>query len=280
MTCKVSMMLCCLFTAAASTSAATPPPAGADAARGIPEQRQTKLLEKFGEAGIDADKDGTLTRKEVRAFFQDSDRPMRLGDFRGHGGRHPHGGPMGRFGGRFGGPGAMMRHLDAMKEAAGPAFFSADNFADADQNEDGVLDQEEWALLAEQAQQRLDKRLAEIMPTADADEDGLVSSEELEAFRSEHRERVQARILENNPDADTDGDGALSDEEVKAFHDKMTAERRGKVLERYPEADTDGDGVLSDEELRSFRSEHPQRSSRMDRHRRHGSREERLQNRD
>ena len=36
----------------------------------IPAERQAKLLADFGDKGIDANKDGTLTCDEVRAFFQ------------------------------------------------------------------------------------------------------------------------------------------------------------------------------------------------------------------
>ena len=35
----------------------------------IPAAKQAKLLEKFGDQGIDADSDGVLTHEEVKAFF-------------------------------------------------------------------------------------------------------------------------------------------------------------------------------------------------------------------
>jgi hypothetical protein len=56
----------------------------------IPAQMQTRLLEKFGEQGIDANGDGTLTCDEIKSFFQANP------DLRPHG---PGGPPMhGPFG--------------------------------------------------------------------------------------------------------------------------------------------------------------------------------------
>ena len=46
----------------------------------IPQEKQTKLLEKFGEKGIDADQNGTLTCEETKAFFG----KRHHGDNRGH----------------------------------------------------------------------------------------------------------------------------------------------------------------------------------------------------
>ena len=49
----------------------------------IPADKQAKLLEKFGDQGIDANKDGILTCDEVKAFFKTNPQlgPWRRGGF-------------------------------------------------------------------------------------------------------------------------------------------------------------------------------------------------------
>ena len=47
--------------------------------RPIPEARQEKMLEQYGDEGIDANGDGVLTREEVRTFFAEIlQQPKRL----------------------------------------------------------------------------------------------------------------------------------------------------------------------------------------------------------
>jgi len=58
--------------------------------RPIPEQRQARLLERYGDQGIDANGDGELTRKEVQTFraengFQGQRRGFRAGRGEGRG---------------------------------------------------------------------------------------------------------------------------------------------------------------------------------------------------
>ena len=85
--------LLCVSTAAADDRADKP----------IPEKKQTKLLEQFGDDGIDADGDGVLTRGEVTTFFKENPdlRParqegMRCGRRGGAApGRRPGPGPLG-----------------------------------------------------------------------------------------------------------------------------------------------------------------------------------------
>jgi hypothetical protein len=53
----------------------------------IPADKQAGLLKQFGEKGIDANKDGTLTCDEVKAFFEAN--PQLRPHHDGHGGRPP-----------------------------------------------------------------------------------------------------------------------------------------------------------------------------------------------
>jgi len=249
-----------LAAAASGTVWAGEPEEKGDKVRGeLPQEKQEQLLERFGDQGIDADGDGTLTHEEVRAFLKE-----RRGDGEhGKRGRHGPGGPKrGRRG---------PATVDNLLEPAGyrrrrsdhdrhrrtcrhyqPADMDSRRMRRMDQDGDGEVSQEEWTASAEKARQRTLKRLAEIAPEADANGDGTISDEELAAFRTAHDAKQRERILKEHPEADTDGDGVLSDEELAAFKEARAAERRAKILEKHPEADTDGDGVLSEEEARAF----------------------------
>ena len=50
----------------------------------VPSERQAKLLERFGDKGIDANKDGTLTCDEIKTFFEAN--PQLRPHHEGHGG--------------------------------------------------------------------------------------------------------------------------------------------------------------------------------------------------
>ena len=222
--------------------------------RPLCDERQTWLLERFGDQGIDADADGTLTRVEVRAFFAD----QRGDGFRGKQGKHGmkgcgHRGMRGRDPGPKGRVGGLLHRLETLNAETPPAEFDLARFPEADLDGNSELSESEWTTFAEQARERILARLARHVPGADADEDGAISAEELAALRAEFRER----FLSRHADADTDGDGVLSDAEFEAFKAQRAAERRARILEHHPEADLDGDGTLSEEEARKFRGDRP-----------------------
>jgi hypothetical protein len=87
----------------------------------INARRQERLLEKFGDQGIDADGNGTLTVDEVDAFFAENRPQGKRGACDGQG-PHGKGGMRGRRGPCFGpemGPphlGMMLRGLDLTAE--------------------------------------------------------------------------------------------------------------------------------------------------------------------
>lgn len=234
----------------------------------IPEAKQARLLERFGDEGIDADGDGVLTREEVHTFFADSDLPgmhrrhgphkMRgCGDCDGCGPRGKHGprGKRGHHRGPGGRLGMMLRHLEQLGSETPPPQFDPAKFSEADSDGDGVLSDTEWTAFAKQQRQRLLGRLAERVPRADADNDGVISDTEL----AELTAWVAGRVLRRHPEADTNGDGTLSDDEWDALHAGRMERRRARILENHPEADLDGDGVLSDEEIESFHDSRPGR---------------------
>ncbi len=225
--------------------------------------RQTRLLERFGDQGIDADGDGTLTRDEVHAFFADrhpdctSGKPGKKGC--GHHGMKG----CGHYGmrgyeyygmkGDGGGPQDRMcrplQRLEMLNAETPPAEFDLARFPEADLDGDGQLSDSEWTTFAEQARGRVLARLLAHMPEADADGDGTLNEVELAALKDGLRERV----LSKHPDADTDGDGVLSEAEFEAFKASRRQAHRARLLERHPEADLDGDGTLTDEEVHKFK---------------------------
>lgn len=220
----------------------------------IPEPRRARLLEQFGDQGIDGNGDGMLTRAEVHEFFADLGFGSRRYGFGrggpGYGGRHGHafgpGGPLGR----------MLRALDRLQEETPPSWFTIERFPDADVNADGDLGSDEWQSFAEGHRTQVLEHLMEFAPQADTDDNGELSEVELDALRTTHRTRMRTRILARHPDADTDRDGTLSDEEFEVF----MAARRAVILERHPEADLNGDGVLTEDEAEAFAMDkHPRR---------------------
>ena len=126
-----------------SLSLAGEAPAGARC-----DERQAKLLERFGDQGIDGNEDGTLTRDEIMAFFADFDGGG-FGKERGEGhGKGPHGRGMGRQHrgmGRGGpphhGPGrrgpSLLERYEALGSETPPEHFNLDRAPDADLNGDG-----------------------------------------------------------------------------------------------------------------------------------------------
>ena len=214
----------------------------------IPEDRQAQFLKQYGDEGIDANGDGTLTRDEVRTFFAEK-RKQGRGFRRDRGQRGP--------GGSLDAMVNLLRTLEMFSGDSPPEGFDVSRVRQADRNDDGELSEREWAAFAAPKRERLLARLAKLEPEADADKDGEISESELAALKSE----IRKRFLAEHPDTDTNGDGTLSEDELKAYQTRQVEERRAQILERNPEADLDGDGELSEEEARVFRATRRERSS-------------------
>ena len=226
----------------------------------IPAARQVKLLERFGDDGIDANGDGSLTHEEVRTFleenFGDERTPRCQRAERGPRGKG-HRGMRGKHMGAGKGPGeqlgGLLKRLELLASDTPPAEFDLERFPGADADGDGVLSNDEWKAFAAKARERMLTGLARRMPEADTDGNGVIDDAELAAIKDEMR----ARVLERHPEADTDGDGTLSDAELDALHAEQLEKRAARILELNPEADLDGDGVLSKEEARQARKDRP-----------------------
>ncbi len=254
------MSLMCVSTAAADDQADKP----------IPEKKQTRLLEKYGDDGIDADGDGVLTRGEVTTFFKANPdlRPARQEGMRGgrRGGRK--GGGPGAFGrgrggdfergdrfgrrARGGSVYGILQELDKLNPEEVPDNDILERRPRLDTNGDGQLGADEWAAFVEKRRGQLLDKLLKIAPDIDTDGDEEISDEELQVFKAVKEAEHRARILEQHPETDLDGNGELSAEEFEAFQAQQKAERLERLLEHAPELDTDGDGVLSEEEARAF----------------------------
>ena len=123
----------------------------------IPDEKQTKLIEQFGGEGIDANKDGTLTRDEVHTFFA-AKHPGKGFDgqgCRGMKGRGGHGEKKrGYRGKRGGGPGGMHRvgrmleHIEKLSAPTPPADFDLQKFPEADLDGNGERSDGEWTAFA------------------------------------------------------------------------------------------------------------------------------------
>ena len=256
----LAAFLMCVSTAAAADQADKP----------IHEKKQTKLLEQFGDDGIDADGDGVLTRDEVSQFFKENPdlRPARRERMRGDRGGVHKGGGRGVFGRGRGGdfqrgdrPGrrarggsihGILQELDKLNPEEVPGNDILERRPRLDANDDGQLSADEWAAFVEKRRGQLLAKLLVLAPEIDTDGDEEVSDEELQVFKAAKEAEHRARILERHPETDLDGNGELSDEEFEAFKTQQQTERLERLLERHPEADTNGDGVLSEEEARSI----------------------------
>ncbi len=230
------------------------------------EGRGQRLLDKFGDQGIDADGDGTLTREEVKTFFEaNPDLLPAFGEgrrgagFKGNRGKGfgaKRGGPaMGR--GHYGrrGPARGLRMLDTILSETPPEDMPPRLLAKVDTDGDESVSAEEWRAFTEQAREKISTRVMKRFPEADADKDGTLSDEELQTFKAQHVVRLKTRLLERHPEVDVDNDGAISDEELEAFRADRKAGRVTKLLDKHPELDTDNDGILSDEELSAARKQ-------------------------
>ena len=216
------------------------------------------MLQKHPEA--DANKDGTLTAEEAKAFFQN----------KGGRGRGGPGGP-----GGFGGP-----------MGAGDPAHMLKNHPEWDTNKDGTLSEDEIqagrAAMWNMSKEEIAARILKEHPEADTDGDGKLSPEEFAAFRAKNPMPPFGRpmppalaldqLIERFDEADLNHDGQLSKEELVKFRQqfgpglgmgpgmggppmdpaKVPEQARAKILEKHPTADTDKNGKLSDEELKAF----------------------------
>lgn len=223
-------------------------------------EHQARLLERFGDDGIDGDGDGVLTHEEARAFFQERFGEMDI-DARGGPGFGRHDGRRGP-GERMRRLGKVLHHLEMLESGTPPAQFTIERHPEADVDADGVVSDEEWLMFASERRAEILTRLVKRFPGADADGDGTLNAEELELVKAD----IRARVLNRHPEADTDGDGILSEEEAKAFHEARLEEHKAQLLERHPEADVDGDGKLSDDEFHRFLGDRPGRGGRFGGH--------------
>lgn len=225
---------------------------------GPPADKLSKLLQKHPDA--DANKDGTLTPEEARAYMQSK------------GTRPGKGGPGGVGGGMmgFGDPAQIIK-----------------NHPEWDTNKDGTLTDEEiragraamWGMNREEMEAKILKE----HPEADTNGDGKLSPDEFAALRAKGwvppfgRPMPPAlaldQLIERFAEADLDGNGQLSKEELIKFRQQfgpgpgvkggfggfgppgdrpIPEQARAKILKKHPEADTDKDGTLSEAEAKVF----------------------------
>ena len=248
----------------------------------IPEARQARLLERFGDEGIDADGDGVLTHEEVHTLFADSDLPLgprrRGPKMRGCGdcdGCGPHGkpGPRGACGphGKGGpcgecGPGCEC----GPRGKGGPGGECGPHGKGGPRGKGGPHRGPGGRLgmmlhhleLLEGATPPPQFDLAR-HPEADTDGDGVLSAAEWTTFAAQERQRILTHLADRIPRADADNDGAISDTELS----ELKAWVAGRLLRRHPEADMNSDGILSSEEFEAFhRSRLEQRRARVLKH--------------
>lgn len=220
-------------------------------------EKLSRLLQKHPDA--DANKDGTLTAEEAKAYMQSRTRPGK-------------GGPGGVGGGMmgFGDPATILK-----------------NHPEWDTNKDGVLSDEEIragrAAMWGMSRQEMEAKILEQHPEADTDKDGKLSPEEFAAFRAKNPGPPFGHpmppalaldlLIERFAEADLDGNGQLSKDELIKFREKfgpgpgmgpgfgglgppwdrpIPEQARARILEKHPQADTDKDGKLSDAELKAF----------------------------
>lgn len=214
-------------------------------AQPVPEDVQQRLLDRFGDDGIDANADGVLTRQEIRTFIHDE-----FGDVGAP--RFAHAGRRRGFGRGQDPIGDALRMIDRIDAKLAETQIT-DSTEDAETTD--TLMATDKPARGERMRARLIVRLIEMAPEADANGDGTLDAQELADLRAAHQERVRSFILDRHPEADTDGDGVLSDEEFDVFVAARNADRIERMLERHPEADVNGDGTLSEDEIKALRDE-------------------------
>ena len=147
--------------------------------------KHAKLLESFGDQGIDADSDGVLIHEEIKAFFA---------------AKHGHG--------EARKTGCMEGKHHGMKECCPGGMKEGTHH--------GIMGRMEYGKMADEQR----AKMLEHHPAADTDSDGVFSEAEFEAFRAQRMEERRAMVMEHHPEADTDGDGTLSEDEMRVFVDE------------------------------------------------------------
>ncbi|MEW6313098.1 MAG: EF-hand domain-containing protein [Pseudomonadota bacterium] len=169
-----------------------------------------RLAERFDE--IDADKDGYLSRGEIRAWHQATHQGMGMKDEAMH-----------------------KKDMKRMKQKA------ADRFKEADKNGDGVLSRDEAQAMP---------RIGKDFDAVDANQDGQVTRDEIRAHskaqvqqRRDKMARMQEEAAANFKQADKNGDGMLSKEEAQAMP---------RVAQNFDAIDANKDGQATHDEIRAF----------------------------
>lgn len=235
-----------LFGLGLTVAGASAPEANAGTGKPIRQHKQQRLMERFGDQGIDANGDGILTRAEVQAFHRENGFQQHRGGKRmGPAGRRGWRGPMMGPGGPLG---HLLKELETLQSPTPPAWFTIERFQEADTDGNGALSAEEWTAFASERKGHVVEEILDMSPTADVDRDGQLSDQEIAILKDAHLARVRVHVLAHHPEADTDGDGVLSNAELEA----VKVDRLSRILDRHPEADLNGDGTLSEEEARTF----------------------------
>jgi Ca2+-binding EF-hand superfamily protein len=169
-----------------------------------------RLADRFDE--IDADKDGYLSRGEIRAWHQATHQGMGMKD-------------------------EAMRKKD-MKQMKQKA---ADRFKEADKNGDGMLSREEAQAMP---------RIGKDFDAMDANKDGQVTRDEIKAHgkeqvqqRRDKMAKMQEEAAANFKQADKNGDGTLSKEEAQAMP---------RVAQNFDTIDANKDGQATHDEISAF----------------------------
>jgi Ca2+-binding EF-hand superfamily protein len=201
-------------------------PALAREEKPIPDAKQAEMLKRHPEA--DADKDGKLTREELRKYTAAN---------RGEGGKGQRKAEAGKEG---------KKQAAEVIGRPDPAKILAAH-PDADTDKDGKLGPDELRayMKAHGAEFRAD--LLKEHPELDTDKDGVLSEKELREARADlgARSKLAEMVLRRFPEADTNKDRRLSPEEMQTLMQAHGDEVRADVLKRRPELDTNKDGVLT-----------------------------------
>ena len=168
----MNRILATLFAAGVVLSVSATPAIAQDEGRQPFQPRFQRLLDEFGDQGIDADGDGVLTPGEIKAFFDANPdlRPMRAPGAMGRGfqgapgmrggrGMGPGFGPGMRprmGGGMIGGPGGpgmggplfVFERLERLAAENPPEDFDVARIPGVDTDGDGVVSAEEWQAFA------------------------------------------------------------------------------------------------------------------------------------
>ncbi|MEP0841625.1 MAG: EF-hand domain-containing protein [Phycisphaerae bacterium] len=214
----------------------------ADEPRPLPEDRQARLLKKY--PAMDADKDGKVTREEMRKYLSEQHAANRK--------------DLAKPETTEEGPRRLNAGAAARRPGAGPAGLYPDParllrmHPEADTDKNGQLSPEEMRAFIREHGAELRAEILKRRPELDANKDGVLSEDELRAAREKEgglRARLVEMVLKRFPESDANKDGRLTPEELRAFMQANGDKVRAEVLKRHPRLDRDGDGVLSQEEF-------------------------------